>query len=126
MFSLVAHPDEGGNRALHELVDAVLSGLSGDPSTRASFTDTIEDLGYVLHHPEMEQFRYTLTHGDGEFYAVTDDFPRLTIENNPDDTRINIGSYQIRLANVEKLRMEPSKPATIQGILAEYIRVSKP
>ena len=126
MFSLVAHPDEGGSRALHELVDAVLSGLSEDPSTRASFTDTLEDLGYVLHHPEMEKFRFTLTHGDGDFYAVTDDFPRLTTEDNPDDTRISIGSYQIKLANVEKLRMEPPKPATIQEILAEYSRVSKP
>ena len=125
MFSLVAHSDEGGSRSLHELVDAVLLGLSGDPPTRTFFTDTLENIGYVLHHPDMEKFRFTLIHGDGDFYAVTDDFPRLTTEDNPDDARINIGSYQIKLTNVEKLKMDIPKPATIREILAEYNRVSK-
>ena len=126
MFSLVAHPDEGGNIGLSELVDEILSRLSDDPSTRISFTQILEQLGYVLHHPDMELFRFTLTHGNGFFYAVTDGFPRLTIEDNPDDKRINIGSYLIRLAKVEKLRMGFSKPVTTRKILEEYYRVCKP
>ena len=125
MFSLVAHPDEGGSKTLHELVDAILSGLSGDPAARISFKDTLKELGYVLYHPDMEMFRYNLTHGNGNFYAVTNGFPRLTTADNPDDKRINIGSYKIRLDKVEKLKLSPSKPASTKEILAEYARVKK-
>jgi hypothetical protein len=125
MFSLVAHPDEGGGRSLHALVDSVLSALSEDSSAWISFTDTLKDLGYILHHPDMEKFKFTLTHGDGQFYAVTDHFPRLTTEDNPDDTRINIGSYQISLANIENLRMTLSKPTTVEGILTDYMNLLK-
>ena len=126
MFSLVAHPDEGGSKALSELIGDILTKLSGDSSTREFFTDILEDLGYVLNHPDMEQFRYNLTHGDGAFYAVTEGFPKLTIEDNPNDTRINIGSYEIRLTNVENLRMVISKPATTQNMLKEFVRISAP
>ena len=72
MFSLVAHPDEGGNQSLHDLVHGILDELS--EVAKISFLDVLDQLGYIVGHPSMEEFRYNLTHGDGKLYAVCGDF----------------------------------------------------
>lgn len=120
LFSIVAHPDEGGNFSLNDIVHCILDEISGE--TRVSFLETLDDLGYILGHPQMDHFRYNLTHGEGTLYAVIGDFPRLTVEDNPDDNRIDIGSYRISMAKLDRLVLDAMSPFSVKGILEEYHR----
>jgi hypothetical protein len=57
--------------------------------------------------------------GEGTLYAVIDDFPRLTVEDNPDDNRIDIGSYRISMAGLDGLVLDTISPFSVNGILEE-------
>ena len=57
--------------------------------------------------------------GEGTLYAVIDDFPRLTVEDNPDDNRIDSGSYRISMASLDGLVLDTISPFSVNGILEE-------
>lgn len=120
MYSLIAQPDEGGSISLSQCVDEILNILSDEKSSKQKFMDSLEELGYIRNHPDMEKFKFSLPLGNGRFYAVKNSFPKLTVDDNPDDQRINIGSYRIKLTNVDSLKLDINDSTSVSEILDHY------
>jgi len=124
LFSLIAHPDPGGQWSLSALVQLILDELKDSPQRIDAFVDRLKSVGYILHHPAMDEYRYALHAGDGELYAVFGEFPRLTSTDDAADDRVHIESYAITLSGVADLRMSLGAPTTELAILSEYRRIA--
>ena len=114
LFSLVANPDPGGSLSLSTLVDEMIEILEAESEElKTSFSELLDNADYVVGHPSMEQYKYTLPQGDGTFFIVNDDFPRLTNDDDSNDDRIHIETYKITLNGIDHLRVDMSPPTTI-------------
>ena len=121
LFSLVAHPDSGGSHSLCGLVSDIGDVLANHSSNiRDTFINLLEQNDFIQGHPSMENYRFALPSGDGQFFVVENQFPRLTSEDNANDERIHIGSYRITLNNVSDLQLNVSAPTSKDSILEQY------
>ena len=117
LFSLVARPDSGGSLSLCQLVEEISEILESESEDlKESFVELLKQNDYLLGHPGMEEFKYNLPQGDGTFYVVTDDFPRLTCEDDSSDDRVHIETYSITLNQIDHLILEQNAPTTITDI----------
>jgi hypothetical protein len=121
LYSLIAHPDNGGGHSLFELVTNIHDELQESNSDLAvQFQELLHDCGYQIEDPRMELHRFHLLDDYGEFYAVCDDFPRLTTSDNCTDQRVNIDNYTITLTNVEHLGLNITRASSVPEMLAAY------
>ena len=117
LFSLVAHPDSGGPLSLCHLVEEISETLETvSPDLKESFVGLLNQNDYLVGHPSMEQYKFSLPQGDGSFYVVTDGFPRLTSEDDSSDNRVHIETYKITLDQIDHLMLELTAPTMISEI----------
>jgi len=121
LYSLIAHPDQGGGHSLFELVINIHGALQeSNPDLAVQFQAILIDCGYQIEDPRMESYRFHLLNDYGELYAVYNDFPRLTTSDNCADQRVNIDNYTITLTNVEHLRLNITRATSVPELLEAY------
>jgi hypothetical protein len=124
LFSLVAHPDEGGSHSLCQLVDQISNILSDhSDELKDDFIDLLGENDFIVGHPEMEQYKFSLPQENGLFFAVGDQFPRLTSNDDSNDERIHIESYKITLNQIGHLRLDLSMPTNFEDIILKHNNV---
>jgi len=124
LYSLVAYPDQGGDFSLNDLVEEIRDILSPHSyAIEERFLELLKATNFVLGHPAMEKHRYSLTSGNGNFFAVSNQFPRLISEDDAEDERIHIESYSISLAGVDGLKLNLTSPIDYSSILNELSKL---
>ena len=121
LFSLVAHPDDGGSESLWELVESIIALLEvqSSPSVE-NFKHLLNENDYIYGDPRLEQYRFTMPNGDGTLYAVKDHFPRLVSDDNVEDARIHLESYRISLSGIEDLILNIHPEIGLEEIVESY------
>lgn len=119
LFSLVAHPDDGGSLSLNDLIAKLFEELESEaPELSDQFQQLLERAGYVRGGHNDKDFRFALPLGEGALYAVKDDFPVMRHEDMQMDERVQVTSYDIILSRVEHLRIALRPPCTVEQIIA--------
>ena len=114
LFSLVARPDSGGSQSLSNLVEEIFRVLETESEElNDSFSELLSNADYIVGHPSMEQYKYSLPQGDGTFFIVDEGFPRLTNDDDSSDNRIHIETYKITLDGIDHLIIDLNAPTTI-------------
>ena len=126
LYSLVALADSDGENSLSDLVNRIRDILIPiSHQLEQTFLSLLEENSYIVGHPRNEKFRYTLPLGNGEFYSVSQHFPRLVPSDDSDDDRIHIQDYSIALSGIDDLKLSLSPPLDEASIINEYSRVNQ-
>lgn len=122
LFSMSARPDPGGEESLDELIQEIILEIEDNPELHEEFVIKLAESGWA---PNTNEHRYIVDDELIRYYHVENGFPRITLANEQNaiedgtiDQRIRIGSYRIRMENLEDFLLPegPHSPLEISEL----------